>query len=527
MRRILLLVAVLAVATWAEKEDSAESVSPVPFVEPKIPDDAILVETFQGKNLSDSGWVASKNEKYHGEFTIASGETASIPDDTGLFVPAKANHYAISRKIEPLDLEMHDLVIQYQFRYDDYPTCGGAYMKLFASPFEKLAELDNSVPYSIMFGPDRCGADAKVHFIFQHKNEKSGKLVEHHMKDPPSPASDKSTHLYTLAVFKNMTFAVYVDNQKERGGSLFEEFEPPLQAPEQILDPNDTKPADWVDKKKIKDPNATKPDDWDEDEPQLIEDPEAKKPDDWLDDEPLLIPDPQSTKPDDWDEKEDGEWVAEDIDNPKCENRGCGEWVHPMIDNPKFKGKWKAPMIDNPDYKGKWVQKTIPNPDYYKVDKAHLLPISAVGFEIWTMDAGYTFDNVLISESLDVAKAFAAETYDRVREAEKEREDRDIEEMAKKENFYDDEEGVDIEGAGDEATFEESDEDKEIYGSEFDDEELPDDEDDYSEDDYDYEGEGAEEPLNDDYDEDEEYEDEEYEDEEYEAEDEGYAEEEL
>ncbi|KAJ8902306.1 hypothetical protein NDN08_006713 [Rhodosorus marinus] len=522
MRRILILVAVLAVALGAdEREDSEENVGPVPFVEPKLPDDAILVETFQSKSLKESGWVASENEKYLGEFTIASGETASIPDDTGLFVPAKANHYAISKKIEFLDPENHDLVVQYQFRYDNYPTCGGAYLKLFAAPFDKLAELDNSVPYSIMFGPDRCGAEAKVHFIFQQKNEKSGKFVEHHMKDPPSPSSDKSTHLYTVAVFKNMTFAVYVDNQKEKGGSLFEEFEPPLQAPEEIPDPNDTKPKDWVDKKKIKDPNATKPDDWDENEPQLIEDPDAKKPDDWLDDEPLLIPDPDATKPDDWDEKEDGEWAAPDIDNPKCENQGCGEWVHPMIDNPKFKGKWKAPMIDNPDYKGKWEQKTIPNPDHYKVDKAHVLPISAVGFEIWTMDDGYTFDNLFIGESLDAAKAFAAETYDRVREAEKVREDREIDEMAKKENFYDDEEGVDIEGAGEEETFEEDDDDQEIYGGEFDAEELLDDdedvEDDYGQDIYDYEGGDEEEPVNDDYGEDEEYEDE----------DEGFAEEEL
>lgn len=48
---------------------------------------------------------------------------------------------------------------------------------------------------------------------------------------------------------------------------------------------------------------------------------------------------------------------------------------------------------------GEWVQKQIPNPKYYQ-DEAPLnnvAPIKALAFELWTIDSGYTFDNVLLS----------------------------------------------------------------------------------------------------------------------------------
>ncbi len=47
---------------------------------------------------------------------------------------------------------------------------------------------------------------------------------------------------------------------------------------QEIDDPSDEKPADWVDEAQIKDPEAVKPDDWDESQPATIPDPNAEKP---------------------------------------------------------------------------------------------------------------------------------------------------------------------------------------------------------------------------------------------------------
>lgn len=144
--------------------------------------------------------------------------------------------------------------------------------------------------------------------------------------------------------------------------------------------PKDTKPEDWVDEEMIDDVDATKPDDWAT---------EAK------------IKDPTATKPDGWDDDEDGEWEA------------------PIIDNPEFKGEWHSKKIDNPAYKGVWKAKQISNPDF--VEDIHGYDdIGAVGFELWTVNAGSIFDNILITDSLDEAWAHAEAHFQKIAEGEKE-----------------------------------------------------------------------------------------------------------
>lgn len=43
-------------------------------------------------------------------------------------------------------------------------------------------EFSDKTPYSIMFGPDKCGGTNKVHLIFRYKNPKTGEVEEKHMK---------------------------------------------------------------------------------------------------------------------------------------------------------------------------------------------------------------------------------------------------------------------------------------------------------------------------------------------------------
>jgi len=71
-----------------------------------------------------------------------------------------------------------------------------------------------------------------------------------------------------------------------------------------------------------------------------------KKPEGW-DDIPQEIVDPEASKPEDWDDELDGEWEAPKVPNPEYK----GAWRPKQIENPNFQGEWVHPMIDNPDYK--------------------------------------------------------------------------------------------------------------------------------------------------------------------------------
>ena len=46
-----------------------------------------------------------------------------------------------------------------------------------------------------------------------------------------------------------------------------------------------------------------------------------------------------------------------------------------------------------------------------------------VGFELWTVNAGSVFDNVLVTDDEEYAKKMAAETFDKIVEGEKEAKD--------------------------------------------------------------------------------------------------------
>uniref|UniRef100_A0A0D6R4Y3 Calnexin homolog n=1 Tax=Araucaria cunninghamii TaxID=56994 RepID=A0A0D6R4Y3_ARACU len=375
-------------------------------------------ESFEGK------WIVSEKEEYKG---VWKHEKSKDHEDYGLLVSEPARKYAIVKELsEAIDPKDGSVVLQYEVRLQNGLECGGAYLK-YLRPQEagwKSKEFDNEAPYSIMFGPDKCGATNKVHFIYKHKNPKSGEYVEHHLKYPPSVPSDKLTHVYTAIIKPDNELRILVDGEeKKKANLLTDDFEPALIPPKTIPDPDDKKPEDWDERAKIPDPDAKKPEDWDEDAPMEIEDTEAEKPEGWLDDEPEEIDDPEATKPDDWDDEEDGEWEAPKIANPKCEEApGCGEWKRPMKRNPDYKGKWYAPMIDNPNYKGIWKPQQIPNPDYFELERPNLEPIAAIGIEIWTMQDGILFDNVLISSDEKLAEEYREKTWKGKFNVEKEKE---------------------------------------------------------------------------------------------------------
>ncbi|KAJ5206244.1 Concanavalin A-like lectin/glucanase subgroup [Penicillium cf. griseofulvum] len=347
---------------------------------------------------------------YVGEWAVEEPSVLKgIDGDKGLVVKNAAAHHAISAKFpKKIDNKGKTLVVQYEVKPQ---ICGGAYLKLLQEN-KKLhqEEFSNGTPYVVMFGPDKCGATNKVHFIFRHKNPKTGEYEEKHLKTPPWPV----TSLYTLIVNPDQTFEILINGDSAKKGNLLEDFNPPVNPEKEIDDPKDSKPADWVDEVKIADPEATKPADWNEEAPFEILDEEATQPADWLEDEADTIPDPEAEKPEDWDDEEDGDWLAPTIPNPKCADvSGCGTWTRPMKKNPEYKGKWEAPLIDNPAYKGVWAPRKIKNPAFFE-DKtpSNLEPMGAIGFEIWTMQNDILFDNIYVGHSVEDAEKLRKETFD-------------------------------------------------------------------------------------------------------------------
>merc|ERR1711959_866884 len=233
-----------------------------------------------------------------------------------------------------------------------------------------------------------CGSSTKkTHVIFNYKGKNLDKKKEVRAE------SDTLSHLYTLIVKPDMQYEVQIDQNKVDGGSLAEGWD--FLEPKQIRDPNEKKPADWVDEAEIDDPNDKKPEGYD--------------------DIPAKIADPKAKKPDDWDDESDGTWEA------------------PQIDNPDFKGEWKAKRIKNPAYKGVWEAKLIDNPKYAADDKLYsYASFGAVGIDVWQVKSGSIFDNILITDDVDYAKQHAEKTWKAQKDGEKAMKEKADEEKRKK-----------------------------------------------------------------------------------------------
>ena len=398
--------------------------------------------------------------RYRGEWSVETppGDAKTlVAGDKCLAMKTPAAHHAISVAFpKPVDPAGKDLVVQFDVKFKEELRCSGSYIKLLTESKNgiKYQEFDDKTPYTIMFGPDFCGSTNKIHFIFRHRNPLTGKWEEKHYRHAPSIKNDLKSNLYTLHVHPNNTFHILINNERTKTGSLLEDFDPPVNPSREIDDPEDKKPADWVDEPKIPDPDAVKPADWDEDAPLMIPDADATKPDDWLEDEPEFVADPNATKPDDWDDEEDGKWVAPQVPNPACEKAaGCGVWTAPMKPNPEYKGKWHAPLIDNPKYKGAWEPRKIANPNFFEdLEPSKFTKIMGIGIEDWVMQPGICFDNFYVGHSAADAKKFAQDTWGAKRQledAEEEKARKEAEERAKEDSSKSPEDATTAESSSD------------------------------------------------------------------------------
>jgi len=305
-----------------------------------------------------------------GEWKWTAGEFHADANDKGIQTSPDARHHGLTAKFpgESFTNEGKELVLQFSVKHEQDLDCGGGYIKLMGDTDQ--SKFGGDSPYQIMFGPDICGpSNRKTHVIFNYPPKNDNLLIKNEVRTE----SDRLTHLYTLIVRPDNTFEVLIDQESVRTGSLEEAFD--FLLPKEIKDPAVKKPADWVDAKKI-------------------DDPEDKKPEGY-DDIPAEIPDAEATKPEDWDDEEDGAWEP------------------PLVANPEYKGAWKARKIDNPAYKGEWVHPLIPNPDYVDDKELYIRArnVNHIGFELWQVKSGTIFDDIIVTDSVEEAKAYAEKTF--------------------------------------------------------------------------------------------------------------------
>ncbi|CAL8356727.1 unnamed protein product [Boreogadus saida] len=410
-----------------EKEAVKSKVSfQVTYKTPIPTGEVYFAETFDDGSLDR--WQVSKTmkddadediAKYDGKWAVEQLKENIVPGDKGLVLKSRAKHHAIAALLaKPFVFEDEPLVLQYEVNFQDGIDCGGAYIKLLSdSPSLNLEQFNDRTPYTIMFGPDKCGEDYKLHFIFRHQNPLNKDLEEKHAKradvDLKKIYMDKKTHLYTLVLNPDNSYELFIDQSSVSRGSLLNDVVPPVNPPKEIDDPKDSKPEDWDERAKIPDPEAIKPEDWDEEAPAKIQDPDALKPEGWLDEEPEFVSDPSAEKPEDWDEEMDGQWEAPQIPNPACATApGCGHWKSPTVNNPLYKGKWKAPLVDNPNYQGVWSPKKILNPEFFEdLQPFRMRSFRAVGLELWSMTSDIYFDNFIVTSHKEVADRWAADSW--------------------------------------------------------------------------------------------------------------------
>merc|ERR1712003_209340 len=305
-----------------------------------------------GETFSDgweSRWTLSKwkeSEGTQGKFIAATGKWfANEKEDIGIQTSEDSRFFGIATSFDSFSNAGKELIIQYQAKYEKDIECGGGYLKI-GPKLGDLTTFGDPTPYNIMFGPDKCGYNKRTHLIFNY----DGKNVLKKSDLAYKQEGEGTSHLYRLIVKPDNTVRVEIDEEKIYEGSLKDDWE--LLKPKEISDPENKKPADWVEEKHMVDAEAK--------------------------------------KPDDWDDEEDGEWEA------------------PMKDNPAYKGEWYVKRISNPAYKGLWEAKKIANPEYEEDDKLYKYDdFGFIGFDLWQVKGGTIFDNVIITDDVSEADSFA------------------------------------------------------------------------------------------------------------------------
>lgn len=302
-------------------------------------------------------WVQSLHRDDYGKVGLESGNiVGNGTKQQGLKLLEGKKHYALSRKL-PFPIKPTDkpLVVSFSVKNEHNLKCGGTYIKLLPEDFDPK-NFSNSSTHLLLFGTDRCGNSSYMRIEKLYK----GKVVQWPFKDPVPEGP--LTYFHTIAFNPDNTYTVYLNGAFRFHASIERDWK--LLPPPLLIDPTVVKPLDWDDRAVILDPTMTRPADWDESQPTMIRDDNAKPP-------------------------------------PNYDEALQGPWIPPLKRNPLYKGRWIPRYISNPNYKGPWIPKRIPNPEYTPDPTLYQLerPIGYVGIELWTVEEGSIFDDIMIGDN--------------------------------------------------------------------------------------------------------------------------------
>ncbi|NXB29051.1 CLGN protein, partial [Eulacestoma nigropectus] len=101
-----------------------------------------------------------------GRWEVEELKDNAVPGDKGLVLKSVAKYHAISAMLtKAFVFDDKPLIVQYEVNFQKGIDCGGAYIKLLSSSNDlNLEYFFDKTPYTIMFGPDKCGEDYKLHF---------------------------------------------------------------------------------------------------------------------------------------------------------------------------------------------------------------------------------------------------------------------------------------------------------------------------------------------------------------------------
>ena len=306
-----------------------------------------------------------------GKFRLSAGNFFADENlQRGLETLDSRRYYLLySNFSESFDTRQSDLIIQYTVRLDMYVDCSGEYIKIFGPPANPNT-FSNETFYSIMFGPDVCGAtlhQTKVYIGYNGEYYPIKKKINCY--------KDHLTHAYTLIIRKNHSIEIKIDGETIISGLINKLFDVPIVS--QIPDPNSFKPINWDDNEFIIDINDKKPIDWVDE--QFIEDPDAFRPPSWDD---------------------------------------SIEWAPPMIKNPDYIGEWKPKLIPNPNFKGYWKPNLISVDPIFDPSFGHFPSLTFLGIDLFQSCPGSILSNFLITDDEKYAEEVLKEVFLNIRTAE-------------------------------------------------------------------------------------------------------------
>ncbi|KFD46052.1 hypothetical protein M513_13076, partial [Trichuris suis] len=163
---------------------------------------------------------------YDGQWKIHTHSNPLLKRNYVLLMQTPAAYHAICSAFKkPFIFRSKPLIIQYDLKFQvPLMECGGGYVKLYEGFGLNCYEIfRNDTEFQLMFGPDKCGGKQIIHFIIGQKDHKTSVFTPQAISSKRplnSIFQDTLTHLFTLALYPNDSYFIYIDQLLHDHGNL-------------------------------------------------------------------------------------------------------------------------------------------------------------------------------------------------------------------------------------------------------------------------------------------------------------------